>query len=140
MSITTLVYAQKSLFIGKNCNVYFGQPHPHHPVSSYSWFPAKIRIPFKFRKRVCLFYMNLSQILTHTQWRRKGGGLWGLQPPLEVSWDLFFGISHFCSFKTVDLTRFFKKIPAAQAYLLTRALTKTTFHQTMGLFILKKLG
>ena len=27
--------------------------------------------------------------------------------PLEVSWDLFFGVSHFCSFETVDLTRVF---------------------------------
>ena len=59
---------------------------------------------------------------------RGGGGFGGYSPPLEVSWDLFFGISHFCSFKTVDLTRVFKKFPAVQAYHLTTALTKATFH------------
>ena len=37
----------------------------------------------------------------------RGGALGAIAPPLGVSWDLFFGISHFCSFKTVDLTRVF---------------------------------
>ena len=37
----------------------------------------------------------------------RGGGPGGRGPPLEVSWDLFFGVSHFCSFETVDLTRVF---------------------------------
>ena len=43
----------------------------------------------------------------HEHWRRKGGALGAIAPPLEVSWDLFFGVSQFCSFKTVDLTSLF---------------------------------
>ena len=41
---------------------------------------------------------------------RKGRGGSPPPPPLEVSWDLFFGVTNFCSLKTVDLTSFFLKI------------------------------
>ena len=34
------------------------------------------------------------------------GGPWRRGPPLEASWDLFFGASDFCTFKTMDLAVF----------------------------------
>ena len=36
----------------------------------------------------------------------EGGGAGAVPPPLEASWDLFFGASDFCTFKTMDLAVF----------------------------------
>ena len=42
------------------------------------------------------------------------GGLRGLEAP-PWSWDLFFGASHFCSLKTVDLVTNFETIFVLQS-------------------------